>query len=193
MRNHSCNGQIANPDRNRNRPTNWSQRHQLVLYMHIAGRRTKDIADALAYHPARVSAIIHSPLFEAKKAELLDELLGTTHDDLLEEIRREAIPNLEFLVGLRDDPAKHGGDVRVRLRAAKAIAEQVDRVLPKRGEELEDHTVQVNFDEATLRRMAAVMAEVRGETPPALDAEFEEIPPDTRLIEEGVGELKGRG
>ncbi len=163
---HRCNGQLANPDPNRNRPTNWSQRHQLVLYMHIAGRRTKDIAEALGYHPARVSAIVHSPLFEAKKAELLRE---TSHEALLEEIRREAIPNLEFLVALRDDPTRHRGDARVRLRAAKAIAEQVDRVLPKRHDEVEDRTIPVNFDEATLQRMAAAMTEVRGEAAPAMD------------------------
>lgn len=121
---------VARPDRLRNRPATWTQRHQLVLYLYIAGRRTSEIAAELRYSPHRVSMIINSPLFQDRKAALLRQLEGATHGDLLDAIRREAIPNFEFLQGLRDDETV---PVQIRLRAAQTIAEQLDRVLPRSG------------------------------------------------------------
>lgn len=117
-------------DRHRNRPATWTQRHQMVLQLHLAGWRTKDIARRVGYASGRVSTIVNSPLFQAQKAKLLAEMRGTTLDELLEVIRREAIPNLRFLIAMRDDPTHHGGDSRIRLRAAKAIADLLERYCP---------------------------------------------------------------
>jgi hypothetical protein len=60
-------------DASRNRPLRWSQRHQLVLQLHLAGWRASEIAAELRYSPHRVSMIINSPLFEERKAARLRE------------------------------------------------------------------------------------------------------------------------
>jgi hypothetical protein len=159
-------GRLPSRDPHRNAPSNWSQRYQLILYMHLAGRRVQDIAQELGYSAHRVSRIINSPLFEQRKAELLHEMRGTTLDDLLEEIRREAIPNLQALVAMRDDPGQHGGDPRLRLRAAQDIAGQIERVYPRRmPDAVEEHPVTVRIDAAMLQQMMDALAEENGHGP----------------------------
>ena len=110
--------------------------------MHVAGKRPKEIAAALGYSPHRVSTIISSPLFQERKAALLDELRETTLGDLLEQIRSEAIPNLAFLISIRDDPRRH---LRERLRAARVISAELDRVYPRkaRGAKAGDGPVRI--------------------------------------------------
>jgi len=117
-------------DRHRNRPANWGQRHALILQLHLIGWRTSEIAAELRYSPHRVSMIINSPLFQDRKAALLRELAGDARAQFLDEIRREAIPNFEFLRELRDDTTL---PALVRLRAARAICEQFDRLIPRNG------------------------------------------------------------
>lgn len=119
-------------DRHRNRPATWSQRHELVLRLHLTGWRASEIAAELRYSPHRVSMIVNSPLFQERKAALLRELTGDARAAFLDEIRREAIPNFEFLRAMRDDATL---ETRVRVRAAQAIADQLDRLLPRDGRE----------------------------------------------------------
>ncbi len=127
---HRCPGPVPNPDPHRNYPVNWSHRHELVLRMHLAGKRAKKIAAALGYSPHRASTIVSSPLFQERKAALLEQLRETSLNDLLKQIQSEAIPNLKFLISIRDDPTRH---VRERLRAARVISAEVDRVYPRTG------------------------------------------------------------
>lgn len=117
-------------DRHRNCPCRWNQRYALRLQLHVTGWRTSEIAAELRYSPHHVSMTVNSPLFQNRKAALLRRLERAAHADVLDEIRREAIPNLDFLCGLRDDGTL---PARVRLRAAVAIADQLDRVLPRGG------------------------------------------------------------
>jgi len=117
-----------NIDPNRNRPATWSQRHWLILQFHLTGWRTSEIAAELRYSAHRVSMIINSPLFQERKAALLRELAGDQRAQLLDAIRREAIPNVLFLCRVRDDRTL---SARVRLRAARAIAGEIDRVMPR--------------------------------------------------------------
>jgi hypothetical protein len=115
-------------DPSRNRPRRWSQRHELVLRMHLGGWRTSEIAAELRYSPHRVSMILNSPLFQERKAALLRELAGDDRAQLLDAIRREAVPNVQFLCAVRDDETL---PTAVRLRAAQAIATAIDRVVPR--------------------------------------------------------------
>jgi hypothetical protein len=123
-------GGASRADQNRNRPQRWSQRYEIILRRHLAGWRTTEIAAELRYSPHRVSMIVSSPLFRERKAALLRELTGDARAAFLDEIRREAIPNFEFLRAVRDDATL---ETRVRVRAAQAIADQLDRLLPRDG------------------------------------------------------------
>ncbi len=116
-------------DTSRNRPLRWSQRYELVLRLYLAGLRTSEIAAKLRYSPHRVSMIINSPLFEERKAALVRELRGDIHGGLLADIERDAMRNFATLQELRDSETL---PVRIRLRAAQTIAQQLDRVLPRR-------------------------------------------------------------
>jgi hypothetical protein len=81
-------------DQNRDRPSCWCRRYDLILQMYLAGHRTSEIALGLGYSPHRVSMIIHSPLFEEKRAERLRELALDERGGVLDAIRRDALPNL---------------------------------------------------------------------------------------------------
>jgi hypothetical protein len=122
------------------------------------GQRNKDIAKALDLHPVSVCNIIKSPLFQTRKAELLEQVKGATVEDLLTKIRSEAIPNFDFLVHLRD----HADDEKTALGAARQIASETDRVWPKRTEHSEDRTIRLVVDDESLRRMSIAMAEAKG-------------------------------
>jgi hypothetical protein len=76
--------------------------------------------------------IVNSPLFQERKAALLRELTGDPRGAFLDEIRRQAIPNFEFLRAVRDDATQ---PTRIRVRAAQTIADQLDRLLPRDGRE----------------------------------------------------------
>jgi hypothetical protein len=122
----------AGSDPSRNRPLRWTQRYELVLRLYLAGRRTTEIAEELRYSPHRVSMIINSPLFEERKATLVRELRGEIHSGVLRDIEADAMRNFETLQELRDNETV---PVRIRLRAAQTIAQQLDRVLPRGGRE----------------------------------------------------------
>jgi hypothetical protein len=165
-------GQIPKPaDYNQNHPVNWNHRHQMILYMHLMGQRTKDIAETLGYAADRVSSILNSPLFQSQKDALLRDLQGKTIEDLVELIRRDAPTNFQALVSLRDQFADHGGDAKVRLGAARAISREQDRVWPRRTEHTEERTIRIVIDQSALNRMGTAMKEI-GEP---IDASFEEV------------------
>jgi hypothetical protein len=119
-------------DRHRNHPATWSQRHEIVLRLHLTGWRASEIATELRYSPHRVSMIVNSPLFQERKAALLRELTGDPRAAFLDEIRRQVLPNFEFLRAVREDATQ---PTRVRVRAAQAIADEFDRLLPRDGRE----------------------------------------------------------
>jgi hypothetical protein len=72
--------------------------------------------------------IINSPIFEERKAALVREMRGDIFSGLLGDIQRDAIRNFAALQQLRDTETL---PVRIRLRAAQTIAQQLDRVLPR--------------------------------------------------------------
>jgi hypothetical protein len=108
-------------DRSRNRPQRWSQRYEIILHRYLAGWRSIEIAAELRY----------SPRCQVRKTALLQDLTGDARGAFLDEIRREAVPNFEFLRTVRDDATL---TPRIRLRAVQAIADQLDRLLPRDGE-----------------------------------------------------------
>jgi hypothetical protein len=72
--------------------------------------------------------IVKSPLFEERKATLLREMRGDIYSGLLADIERDAMRNFATLQQLRDTETL---PVRIRLRVAQTIAQQLDRVLPR--------------------------------------------------------------
>ena len=60
---------------------------------------------------------------------------------------------------MRDDPDV---DARVRLQAARAIADQIERVCPKKdGRAADDGEIRIVLDGGTLERMVTALAEDR--------------------------------
>lgn len=151
-----------------------NQKHQLMLYMVLAGKRTKDIASALNYHPNRVSTIINSPLFKAQLDELRNSLHDMTFADFLERIRQEVIKNFEFKVNLRDNEKAMDS---IRLQAARDISTDVDRLYPKIERREEEKTIHISLDERSLQAMVTAVAQATGKPAPIIDAEFEPLPP----------------
>src|SRR5271169_2838583 len=78
----------AHTDPSWNRPLRWSQRYEVVLRLYLAGWRASEIAAELRYSPHRVSMIVNSPLFQARKAAILRDLTGDPRAAFLDEIRR---------------------------------------------------------------------------------------------------------
>lgn len=122
----------ADTDPSRNRPLRWIQRYEIVLRLHLAGWRTIEIAAELRYSPHRISMIVNSPLFEERKAAFLRELTGDPRAAFLDEIRRDAVPNLEFLRSVREDATL---SPRIRVRAAQEIAALFERLVPQDARE----------------------------------------------------------
>ncbi len=144
-----------------------------MLYMVLAGKRTKDIADALGYHANRVSTIINSPLFVAQLNELRSSLHDMTFADFLERIRQEVIKNFEFKVNLRDNDKAMDS---IRLQAARDISTDVDRLYPKVEHKSEEKTIHISLDERSLQAMVTAVAQASGKPVPVIDAEFETVP-----------------
>lgn len=171
----------------RNQIAKVNQKHQLMLYMVLAGKRTKDIAEALRYHPNRVSTIINSPLFKAQ----LDELRGSLHDltfaDFLERIRQEVVRNFDFKVQIRDNEKAMDS---VRLQAARDISTDVDRLYPKVERREEERTIHISLDERSLQAMVTAVAQASGKPAPVIDAEFETLLPQD--VEAFAAELEER-
>lgn len=119
-------------DQSRNGPLRWSQGYEQALRLPCAGWRTSEIAAQLCYSPHRVSMAINSPVFQERKAAFLRELKGDPRATFLDEVRRETLPNFEFPRAVRADETL---TPRIRLRAAQAIADQLDRLLPRDGRE----------------------------------------------------------
>jgi hypothetical protein len=144
-----------------------------MLYMVVAGQKTKDIASALKYHPNRVSTIINSPLFQAQLSQLKGSLHDMTLVDFMERIRQEVVKNFDFKVQIRDN--ENVVDA-VRLQAAKEISSDVDRLYPKVEQRVEDKTIRIVLDERSLQSMVTAVAEASGKPSPIIDAEFDPLP-----------------
>ena len=99
-----------------------------MLWLHIAGRRTAEIAAELDYSSHRVSMIIHSPLFEERKDALVRELRGKSRGPFLDAIESDAAANVDFLISVRDDETQ---PLRSRLRAAGALLDLFARFVPR--------------------------------------------------------------
>jgi len=180
-----------NKDPNRNKPANWNNRHELILYMYTAGQRNIDIAKALNYAPERVSAIVNSPLFQQQHERLLEELRGQTLDNLIDAIRKDAPKNFQALVELRDVFERNGGDAKIRLGAMRQISREQDRVWPRKTEHTEEKTIRLVFDQHTMAKMAQALGDAREID--IFEADFQEIADDTEpgtlLNPKGVDDL----
>jgi len=146
----------------------WSDRNQMILYQVLLGRKPKDIALDIGVNPQTITGIINSPLFQVRLAQEREALRTATVAQLLERITAEAGPNFEFLVQMRDNPASHQDDPRVRLMAAKQIEDAVDRVIPKKREVHEERTHHLVIDRDSLDRMQAALREVAAGPPIAV-------------------------
>jgi len=157
-----ANGRIPQDEtRPRTERVNWNNRHQLVLWMDIAGERVADIAKKVGYAATSVSAIRASPLYQQQRAMLYEKLAGTRFDNLIDFLKSPlvAIRNIEVMLAVRDDPGEHGGDPKVRLAAAKAISHEVDRAFPRTTKHEEEKTIRVSLDGAKLARIATALHE----------------------------------
>lgn len=171
----------------RNQIAKVNQKHQLMLYMVLAGKRTKDIATALRYHPNRVSTIINSPLFQAQLNELRSSLHDLTFADFLERIRQEVIKNFDFKVQVRDNDKAMDS---VRLQAARDISTDVDRLFPKIERREEERTIHISLDERSLQAMVTAVAQATGKPSPVIDAEFTPLLPSP--VDDFAAELEER-
>lgn len=186
--------QKPNPDPTRNIPTNWQPKYQLLLYMDVAGQSGKYIAEQLGYTVNRVYKIQASPLYQAQKKQLLENLAGVSLSGFLDKIRADAPKNFEALVELRDDQTRNLGDPKIQVAAARAIQHDQDRVFPRKTEHTEERTIRLILDGPALSKIAQGLAEARGID--AIEADFDEIPPsdpaqlmNPQAIEELASEL----
>lgn len=183
------NGKIVNPDGNgHTNLKNWNPRHQLILWMDIAGRRGVDIAQELGMLPPSVSAIRNSPLYQAQKDALIEKLTGSTLEDIMEMIRRDAPKNLQVLIDLRDRIELHGGDPKVILGAAKQMSHESDRVWPRKTHHVEDRTIRISIEAAQLNRLAGALREI-GHAIPAELVEATEDVTDAPFAAQSIDEL----
>lgn len=178
-------GQIPARADGKKKPTNFTDRHRVILWMDIAGQRVVDIAAAVKMHPQSVSAIRTSEVYHVQKQLLLEQLQTQTFGDVLEMIRRDVPRNLQVLIDLRDNNL----DDKLRLAAARQLSREADRVYPRKTEHVEERTIRVELDGTHLNRLAAALREV-GATIPAELVDPDEPPPDRPLIEgKSVDEL----
>jgi hypothetical protein len=154
---HNGKGQaVARPQQ---RVNNWNSRHQLILYMDIAGERVIDIANKLNMAPGSISAIKGSPLYQTQKTALLETLAGTTFENLKDLIAspRIAIKNIEVVASIRDNEMQESKD---RLGAARIISREVDRVFPRTTKREETRDIRISIDAGKLARIAGTLQEI---------------------------------
>lgn len=159
------NGKIVNNDDNRERPVNWNSRHQLILWMDLAGQSVTEIARQVGMMHPSVSAIRSSPLYQTQKAQLTEKLMGSTLENLMEMIRRDAPQNLQVLINLRDKIDANGGDPKIVLGAAKQLSHETDRLYPRKTHHVEDRTIRLTIEAAQLNRLAGALREIGHNVP----------------------------
>ena len=170
---------------------NWKHRHTLILYMHVAGQRTKDIAAALGMNEGSVGVVVRSPLFQTQKDQLLQELKTATIEDVIELIRRDAPENLKFLIEMRSS----GEDDKVRLGAARVLSHEADRVWPRRTEHKEERVLRLAIDHESLQKIAAAFQDLGDPidvTPIQLAQSSEELstmPAPAKIIPKSIQQL----
>lgn len=137
----------------------FTVRHQLIMYMELAGERVSDIALKLGMHPSSVSAIKASPLYQVHRAQLLESLTQNKLDSFLDFIRNDAVKNVEFAVKVRDSELE---ETKNRLGAARMMQKEADRVFPRitKSHHTEERTVRITLGQERLARIAGAMAEI---------------------------------
>lgn len=168
------------------RITNWNSRHNLILWMDIAGMGTQLIAEQINMHPSSISAIKSSELYQTQKLMLTEKLTESTLSNVIDIIRADVPKNVQFLIDMRDKINEHGGDPRVRVSAARQLSHEADRVYPRKSEHHEERVVRISIDAPQLHRLACALHDVGAAIPTEV---IEELDPhnvdDSRPILEG--------
>lgn len=144
---------------------NWNSRHNLILWMDIAGLGTHEIANNVNMHPSSVSAIKSSELYQTQKTMLMEKLTQSTLSDVIDIIRQDAPKNVKFLIDMRDKVTEHGGDPRVRVAAARQLAHETDRVYPRKTEHHEERVIRISLDAPHLHRLAGALRDIGAPIP----------------------------
>lgn len=137
----------------------FTTRHQLILWMDVAGVRTTDIALKLGMHPNSVSAIKSSPLYIVHRDQLLEQLKGLSFENVLDLIQHDAVRNVEFAISVRNDTME---DTKNRIAAARMMQKEVDRVYPRmtNSKHTEERIVKIEIGGEQMRRIAGALREI---------------------------------
>lgn len=163
----------------------------MMVYLVLAGHKTEAISEKLQLSRRRVQVIRASPLFKTKLNAARAELKSRTMEDFIARISREAMPNFEFFVEMRDNPEYHNEDSRARIQAARSIQTEVDRVYPRVTKHEEERSIRISFDQQMLQQMAAALAEDGGM--PAIDVtppQSDEAPLAPQQVDDYMAELE---
>lgn len=97
------------------------ERHKMVMFLHCAGWKNKDIADSMGYTANQVSIIIgsqHPELLAIK--DRAQQLVETHSTDVMLRFRQESLKSVETLVQVRDK----ADDMGQRRLAARDILDR---------------------------------------------------------------------
>jgi hypothetical protein len=172
-------------------PDTLRERHRLIAYLDIAGKRNGEIAKILGYTESRVSIIRNSPLYVALCNELRVELKDQTIGGIVDRLQGEAGRTLDVLIELRD----HAEGEPTRLGAANSLADRITK-LQRVNKVEEERTVKIVLDGAAMAAMAQAHREVNAITsaPPAVrtvPAIAHEVPDEVRArsLEESIAKF----
>lgn len=168
-----------------------SWRHTLILYMDLAGERVVDIALKLDMHPATVSGIRCSPLYQAQRERIIEQITAGKFENLLDFIRADAIKNVEVAVSIRDNELEETKD---RLGAVRVLQKEVDRVYPRitKSSHTEERTVKITIGAEKLARIGTALREVGALLPDSIDIEAlsSDTEPEPAIRAQSIDELR---
>jgi hypothetical protein len=143
-------------DRDPNLDVSERPEHRIMIYLRAQGRTIKEISTATGYSYHWVGQIVRQPWFKQRLLTLLDE---EGRDVLQTMLKAEAIPSIETLVEIRDDPkARHSDKI-------SATKELLDRYLGKSVAKVETKVTTTVGDaateaEANARELEKIQAEL---------------------------------
>jgi len=137
----------------------FTTRHQLILWMDVAGMRVVDIALRLEMHPTSISAIRSSPLYNVHKQQLMEQMKGFSFENMLDLIRSDAVKNVQFAIDVRSNELQ---DTKERLGAARLLQKEADRVYPRmtNSKHTEERVVRIEIGGEQMRRISNAMREI---------------------------------
>lgn len=137
--------------------------NQVVAMLLATGKYTVlEIARQLSVPPSRIYALKSSQLFQTLVAEYAARFQSDAIDDVMHELREDALHNVKFLMNVRDGKEKDSPkDMPFRMRAAEIL---FDRQLPKKTDQgSATPKVVVNISTERRTRMEAAMTEDGGD------------------------------